>query len=87
MAVNEKVVYATQHTCHAGVLYRPGEQISGRMPEHALRGAVDQGLTTESHSEAERAKGAEQQRRRDVAQQITSRSEKRDSEKRVDRRG
>jgi hypothetical protein len=87
MAVNEKVVYATQHTCHAGVVYRPGEQMTGRAPEHAVRGAVEQGLTTESHAEAQRARGMEEQRRRDVAQQIASRSEKRDSEKRVDRRG
>jgi hypothetical protein len=87
MAVNEQVVYATQWTSHGNQIFRPGEQMTGRAPEHAVRGAIEQGLTTTSHAEAERAKGAEQQRQRDVAMQIDQRSEKRDSEKRVDRRG
>jgi hypothetical protein len=82
VAVNEKVVYASRWTSHGKQLFRPGEVISGRMPDYALRSAMERGLTTESHAEAERAKGAEQQRQRDVAQQIATRSEKR-----IDKRG
>lgn len=67
MAVNEKVVYATKHTTHAGVVYRPGEQMTGRAPEHAIQGALEQGIASHSHAEAERAKGAEQERQRQVA--------------------
>ena len=81
MAVNEKVVYATAHTTHAGKLYQPGEQLTGRMPEHAIKGAVEGGLTTGSHAEAERAASAERERLADVARQIESRSEKRQGDK------
>ena len=77
MAVNEKVVYATAWTCHGGKIYRPGEQLTGRMPEHAIRGAQEQGLTSGSHADAERAKSAESERRRGVEQQMLTRSEKR----------
>lgn len=77
MAVNEKAVYATAHTTHAGKLYKPGERIDDRMPAHALQGAQEQGLTTGSHAEAERAAGAERERRQRVASEIENRSEKR----------
>lgn len=91
MAVNEKALYANRHVTFNGKVWQPGEQIhvgdgAGRMPEYALRHAQDNQLTTESHAEAERFKGAEQHRREDVARQIEERSEKRDTEKRVDRR-
>lgn len=69
MAVNEKVVYATGYTSHNGKLFAPGEQLSGNMPDHALRGAIEGGLTTDSHAGAERARGAEQERQRQVAEQ------------------
>lgn len=89
MAVNEKAVYATQWTGSGDPRnpIRPGDRIDGRVPEHQVRSMQERGLTTESHAEAERAKGAEEARQRDVAYQILNRSEKRDSEKRVDRRG
>jgi hypothetical protein len=86
MAVNEKVVYTNQWTSHGGRLFRPGEQLSGRVDPAVVRSAQEAGLTTSSHAEAERAKSAEAERQRDVARQIESRSEKRDSEKRVDKR-
>lgn len=88
MAVNEKAVYANRYVTHAGRIYAPGQPLTGRggMPDYALQHAQENGLTTESHAEAERAKGAEMQRREDVNRQIADRSEKRDSEKRVDRR-
>lgn len=77
MAVNEKIVYAAAHTTYAGKYYRPGDQLTGRMPDAALRHAQEGGLTTDSHTVAERAKGAEMERVRDVQRQIESRSEKR----------
>ena len=85
MAVNEKVVYAEQWTCHGGKIYRPGEPLTGRMPEHAIRGAQEQGLTTDSHASAERAKAAEQERRERVAEQIATRSEPREDRRGIDR--
>lgn len=77
MAVNEKVVYSATHQTHGGKYFKPGDQLTGRMPEHAIRGAVEGGLTTDSHASAERARGAEQERVADVHRQIESRSEKR----------
>lgn len=77
MAVNEKAVYATGHLTHDGVIYQPGERIDERMPEHAVRGSIEQGLTTGSHAEAERSAAAERERRADVERQILTRSEKR----------
>lgn len=81
MAVNEKIVYAKEHTVHGGKLFAPGEQLTGRMPDHAIQGAVEGGLTTSSHAEAERAKRAEAERRADVARQIATRSEKREGDR------
>ncbi len=78
MAVNEKVEYATSWTCHGGRIFRPGEQLTGRMPEHAIRGAQEQGLTTGSHAEAERAKRGEMDRRQRVEEQQATRSERRE---------
>jgi hypothetical protein len=89
MAVNEKAVYATGWIT-SGDPRRPilpGERIDGRLSAETVQSLQERGVTTESHAEAERAKGAEQQRQRDVAHQIANRSEKRDSEKRIDRRG
>lgn len=77
MAVNEKAVYATAYTSHGGKLYKPGDRLDGNMPDHAVRGAESQGLTTGSGTEAERSARAEQARREDVARQIETRSEKR----------
>jgi hypothetical protein len=85
MAVNEKVVYAESWTCHGGKVYRPGEQLSGSMPEHAIKGAQEQGLTTDSHATAERAKAAEHERRERVAEQIQTRSEPREDARGIDR--
>ncbi len=81
MAVNENVVYATGHLTHAGVIYKPGEQLTGRMPEYAIRGSEEQGRTTSSHAAAERAQKVELERRRQVAYDIEHRSEKRQVEK------
>jgi hypothetical protein len=81
MAVNEKIVYATQHTTYGGKLYRPGEQLTGRMSDTTIRHAQESGLTTDSHAGAERARGAETERRARVEQEIGSRSEKRDADK------
>lgn len=78
MAVNEKVEYAQAWTCHGGRVYRPGEQLTGRMPEHAISGAREQGLTTDSHAAAERAKAGEMDRRERVAEHILTRSESRE---------
>lgn len=89
MAVNEKAVYATGWIT-SGDPRRPilpGDRIDGRLSPDTVRSLQERGVTTESHAEAERAKGAEQQRQQDVANQIATRSEKRDHEKRVDRRG
>ena len=85
MAVNEKVEYAKDWTCHGGRIFRPGEQLTGRMSEHAIRGAQEQGLTTGSHAEAEKAKAAEMQRRANVEQEIATRSEPREDPRGIDR--
>ena len=89
MAVNEKAVYATGHITSGDPRrpIMPGDRIDGRLPEQTVRSLHERGLTTESHAEAQRAAGAEQARREDGARQIATRSEKRDHEKRIDRRG
>ena len=89
MAVNEKAVYATEWIGSGDPRrpFTPGDRIDGRLPAEVVRNLQERGLTTESHAEAQRAAGAEQARREDVARQIATRSEKRDHEKRVDRRG
>lgn len=89
MAVNEKALYATGWLTSGDPRrpIAPGDRIDGRLSDDTVRSLQDRGLTTESHAEAERAKGAEQQRQRDVAHQIATRSEKRDAEKRIDHRG
>lgn len=73
MATAQKVLYATQHTTHDGRLYRPGEQLSGRMSPEALVHAEANGLTTSSHADAERAHQAETDRRQRVSEQIETR--------------
>jgi hypothetical protein len=85
MATNEKVVYAVDWTTYGGRLYKPGEQLTGRMPDHAVRGAQEAGLTGD-HAAAERAKAREADRQADVNRQIAERSEKRDFNPREDRR-
>lgn len=86
MAVNEKVAYAKGWTTHAGQMLRPGEQMTGRVPDEVIRNAEARGLTTGSHAEAERAKSAEAERRARVAHEIETRSEKREVDKQLGQR-
>lgn len=82
MAVNEKVHYATRHLTHGGKIFEPGERLSGRMDDGALKHAEASGYTTTSDAESERAKGAEEYRRTDVKRQQQNRSEKRAADER-----
>ena len=84
MAVNEKVLYANQHVSHGGTIFRPGEQMTGRVDPEVIRHAEQNGLVTGSHAEAERAKRAEAERQERVAHEIETRSEKREPEERDD---
>lgn len=78
MAVNQKSpVFANDWVTHGGKLYRPGTALTDRMSPEAIRSAQEQGLATESSSQAESAKGAEQERQARVDGEIASRSEKR----------
>lgn len=86
MAVNEKTVYANGHVSFGRKIFRPGEEMSGRVPDYVLQSAQESGAAVDSHAAAERAKGAEAARREDVARQIEARSEKRDYSPREDRR-
>jgi uncharacterized protein YaiL (DUF2058 family) len=79
MAANEKVHYATSWTSYGDKIFRPGEQMTGRVDPDVIRHAEASGLTTTSHAEAERAKGAEMERRRDVERQQQSRAERREN--------
>lgn len=76
MAVSEKVTYATRYTTHNGRLFKPGEQLSGRMSPEVLAHAVAGGLTTNSHAEAEAAQAAEMDRRQRVSTEIETRSDR-----------
>lgn len=80
MAVNEKVVYATTWTSHGKHLFKPGEQMTGRVEPYVLRSAMEGGLASDSHAEAERARKGEQERQTIVNHQIQNRSEKRNRE-------
>lgn len=78
MAVNQKsTVYADTWITHGGKLYRPGTELSGRMPDGAIRSAQEHGLVTDSSTRASEVKGAEQERQTRVDGEIASRSEKR----------
>lgn len=86
MAVNEKAVYATAWTCHGGVMFAPGQKMTDRAPDYAIRSAMENGLANDSPTEAKRAADSEAHRKADVADQIENRSEKRDFEPRADKR-
>ena len=79
MAVNENVVYATKHTYARRQDLQAG-RAALRVACLSMRfvGAVEQGMTTNSHAAAERAQRAEQERQADVNRQIMTRSEKRE---------
>lgn len=85
MAVNEKVVRATGWVTHGKHIFRPGEVMTGRAPEHAIQGALEQGVATDVSARAEEAAGAEKARRADVERQIGERSQKRDHQSRSQR--
>ena len=76
MAVNQKVIYATDWTTHAGVIYKPGDQMTDRAPEHAIRGAQEAGLASESSAAAERSARAEQERQQRVTAEQQERSDR-----------
>lgn len=82
MAVNEKVAYANSYVTHGGKLYKPGEQLSGRMDDAIIKHAEEGGLVTRSESEAKQAQAAEAHRREQVAEQQRTRSEAREPEQR-----
>lgn len=78
MAVNQKsTVYASDWVTHGGKLYRPGAELTGRMPDHAIQATQERGLATESSTEATDAKGRDAERQARVAKEISERSEKR----------
>lgn len=84
MAVNEKPVYALEHISGEGsrIPYQPGQVVSGRLPEHAIKSLRERGLVTDSAEQAKRAAAADGERAADVADQIAKRSEKREQSNR-----
>jgi hypothetical protein len=84
MAVNQKPVFATGYVSHGRKLFRPGERIDDKLPEHALKGALEGGVASDVNTRAEQAKKAEGERRAGVKSQIESRSEKREHNARRD---
>ena len=79
MPANQKPIYASDYTTHGGRLFAPGQRMDNvGLPDHALKGAIDGGVATDSSTVAEKARNAEKERRAHVAEQIENRSEKRD---------
>lgn len=86
MAVNEKPVFATGFVSHGRTLFRPGEQLNGRVAPEVVRHAMEGGVASDSSTAATAARQAETERVADVNRQIETRSEKRDFNPREDRR-
>lgn len=82
MAVNEKAVYAVDHTTHGGRYFKPGDRMDERVPEYVLRSALEGGVASDSSAAAEKARKAEAERVARVNEEIATRSEKREHNER-----
>lgn len=83
MPANQKPIFASAHTCHAGRVFQPGERMDNvGLSEHAVRGALEGGVATDSSQVAQRARAAEMERREQVRDSISTRSEKKESTER-----
>lgn len=82
MAVNEKPVYAQKHTTYNGKYFRPGERMDGKIDDHAVRAAQENGVATDVARDAEQARDRERGRLQMVAEQQANRSERREHNER-----
>lgn len=82
MPANQKPIFATAHVSGEGnrLPYQPGERIDERLRPEVVKGLMERGLATDSPTAGKRAESDEAERRSDVGEQISGRSEKRDSD-------
>lgn len=72
-----KPVFATDHVLGPRRPFEPGERID-RLPGHAVASLLERGLATDDPKQAKAAADGEVARKERVAEQIATRSEKRD---------